>query len=44
LPGILATQEAEVKRILVQSQLGQIALDTPLKAYHKKELMEWLKV
>jgi hypothetical protein len=43
-PVILATQEAEIKRITVQSQLGEIAhkrpyLKTPLT---KKELVEWL--
>jgi hypothetical protein len=28
MPGILSTQEAEIKRIVVQSQPGQIVLET----------------
>jgi hypothetical protein len=35
-PTILATQEAEIKRIMVQSQLRQIAL--------KKGLVVWFEV
>jgi hypothetical protein len=46
-PAILATQEAEIRRISVQSQPGQIVLETlsqknPL--HTKKGLVEWLKV
>jgi hypothetical protein len=38
---ILATQEAEIRRIAVQSQLREPILK---KAYHEKRLVEWLKV
>jgi hypothetical protein len=38
MPVILATQEAEIRRIVVQSQPRQI------KNHHQKGLMEWLKV
>jgi hypothetical protein len=48
---ILATQEAEIRQIDVQSQPRQIVLRDPIsktkqkkKAYHKKGLAEWLKV
>jgi hypothetical protein len=37
MPVILATQEAEIRRIAVQSQPGQMPIT-------KKELAEWLKV
>jgi hypothetical protein len=41
----LATQEAEIRRITVQSQPGQIVARPYLKkTLHKKELKEWLKV
>jgi hypothetical protein len=37
MPIILATQEAEIKSIVVQSQPGQITLDTlSQKTLHKK--------
>jgi hypothetical protein len=43
-PVILATQEAEIKRIAVQGQPRQIFLKTLLgNTQHKKGLMEWLK-
>jgi hypothetical protein len=43
---ILATQEAETRRISVQSQPGQIVPRKPYleKAFTKKGLVEWLKV
>jgi hypothetical protein len=47
---ILATQEAEIRRILVQSQSRQIVPQDPIwektknKKHHKKGLVEWLKV
>jgi hypothetical protein len=42
---ILATQEAEIRRIAVQSQLGQIVHQTYLKnIQHKNGLVEWLKM
>jgi Fic family protein len=43
----LATQEAEIRRIAVQSQLWQIVRETlsqKKKKNHKKGLVEWLKV
>jgi hypothetical protein len=44
-PVILATQEAEIRRIEIQSQLGQTVHETLFqKAHHKKALVEWLKV
>jgi hypothetical protein len=44
-PIILATQEAEIKRISVQSQLGQIVPKTlSQKNPSQKGLVEWLKV
>jgi hypothetical protein len=45
-PVILATQEAEIRRIMVQSQPGQIVRKTlsRKKTHHKKGLGEWLKV
>jgi hypothetical protein len=40
-----ATQEAEIKRITVQSQPRQIVPKTlSQKNHHKKWLVEWLKV
>jgi hypothetical protein len=42
VPIILATQEAEIRRITVQSQHGQIVLETPHleKTHHKTRLVE----
>jgi hypothetical protein len=45
-PVILATQEAEIRRIVVQSQTGQIVPKDPISKKEKKikkELVEWLK-
>jgi hypothetical protein len=43
MPVILATQETEIRRIVVPSQLGQIVRETlPQKTLHKKGLAEWL--
>jgi hypothetical protein len=41
-PVIQATQEAEIKRMVVQSQPQQIVLETPFskKIHHKKELLK----
>jgi hypothetical protein len=45
MPVILATQEAEIRRITVQSQTGQIAHETiSQKKIIKKGMVEWLKV
>jgi hypothetical protein len=48
MPVILATQEAEIRRITVQSQPGQIVLETlsQKKPFTKKKkgLVEWLKM
>jgi hypothetical protein len=45
MPVFLATQEAEIRRISVQSQPGPIVRKTlSQKTLHKKGLMEWLKV
>jgi DUF971 family protein len=44
MPIILATQETEIRRIVVQSQSGQIVLKTLFQPLHKKGLVEWLKV
>jgi hypothetical protein len=44
-PVILATQEAEIRRIAVQSQPRQIICETLSRKYHpKKGLVECLKV
>jgi hypothetical protein len=45
-PIILATQEAEIRRIMVQSQSKQIVHKTlsQKKPFTKKGLVEWLKV
>jgi hypothetical protein len=44
-PIILATQKAEIRRIMVQSQPRQIVCRTlSRKTLHKKGLVEWLKV
>jgi hypothetical protein len=42
-PVILATQEAEIQRIVVQSQPGQIKA-LYRKKNHKKGLAEWLQL
>jgi hypothetical protein len=46
MPVILATQEAEIRKIEVQSQPAQIVCETlsRKKPLSKKELVEWLKV
>jgi hypothetical protein len=45
-PVILATHEADIRRITVQSQPGQTAHEilTQKKTFTKKGLEEWLKV
>jgi hypothetical protein len=44
-PIILATQEAERRRIMIRSQPGQIVLQDPIwKKLFKKRVVEWLKV
>jgi hypothetical protein len=41
---ILATQEAEIRRMVVQNQPRQRVPKTLTeKSHHKKELVEWLK-
>jgi hypothetical protein len=43
-PVILATQEAEIRKTMVQSQPRQIVHKTlSQKTHHKKGLVEWLK-
>jgi hypothetical protein len=42
MPVILVTKEAEISRIEVPSQPGQIVCQT--KIYHRKGLVEWIKV
>jgi hypothetical protein len=45
MPVILATQEAEIRRITDQSQPRQIVLQTLSQStLHKKGLVEWLKM
>jgi actin-related protein len=45
MPVILGTQEAEIRRIMVQRQYRQIAQETQSqKTHHKKGLVERLKV
>jgi hypothetical protein len=45
MPVILATQEAEIRRITVQSQPGQIVRNTLSRKYPaQKGLAKWLKV
>jgi hypothetical protein len=45
IPVILAPQEAEIRRIVVQSQPGEQFLRPYLKnTHHKKRLVVWLKV
>jgi hypothetical protein len=42
---IPATQEAEIRRTMVQSQPEQIVLETlSRETLHKKGLVEWLEV
>jgi hypothetical protein len=42
MPVILATQEAEIRRIVVQSQPEQIVHEAlSQKTHHKKRLVEW---
>jgi hypothetical protein len=42
---LLATQEAEIRRITVRGQPRQIVFETlSQKTHHKKGLVEWLKV
>jgi hypothetical protein len=45
MPVIPATQEAEIRRIVVRSQPRQIAHKTLFQKniHHKKGLLEWLK-
>jgi hypothetical protein len=45
MPVILATQEADIKKIKVQSQPQANSLRDPIskKPHHKKGLVEWLK-
>jgi hypothetical protein len=44
-PVILATQEAEIRRIVVQSQIGQIPLQDPIsKNPPQNRIGGWLKV
>jgi hypothetical protein len=42
---ILATQEAEIRRITVSSQVGEIVCETLSQKYpsQKEGLVEWLK-
>jgi iron only hydrogenase large subunit-like protein len=45
MPIILATQEAEIRRVAIQSQMGQIVQETlSQKTYHRKGLAKCLKV
>jgi hypothetical protein len=46
MPVILAVQEAEIRRIKVQSQPWANSSGDPVskKILHRKELLEWLKV
>jgi hypothetical protein len=37
MPAILATQEAEIRRIIVQSQPGQVVRKTPSQKIHHKK-------
>jgi hypothetical protein len=43
-PVILATQEAEMRRITVQSQTGEIVHETLSQKPFTKKLTEWLNV
>jgi hypothetical protein len=43
-PVILPTQEAEIRRVEVRGQPGQIIHETVFeKTHHKKGLVEWFK-
>jgi hypothetical protein len=45
MPVILATQEAEIRKIMVQSQPRKIVCEIlSQKTHHQKGLVEWLKV
>jgi hypothetical protein len=46
MPVILATQEAEIRRIMFQSPPGQIVHETLIskKTHYDKRLVDWLKV
>jgi hypothetical protein len=45
MPVILATQEAEIRRMAVSNQCRQIVHKTlSQKTLHKRGLVEWLKV
>jgi hypothetical protein len=45
MPVILVTQEAEIKRIKVRSQPGQIVQETLSQTHpSQKGMVEWLKV
>jgi hypothetical protein len=44
MPVILATQEAEVRRITVQASLGKWFTKPYVKKPYHKKLAEWLKV
>jgi acetolactate synthase small subunit len=45
MPVTLATEEAEIRRITIQSQPQQIVRETlSQKTHHKKGLVEWIKV
>jgi hypothetical protein len=45
MPIILATKEADIRRIAFQSQPGQIICKTlSLKTLHKNRAVQWLKV
>jgi hypothetical protein len=47
MPIILATQETEIRRIVVKNQIEQIVHETLFgkkKIHHTKGLVEWLKL
>jgi hypothetical protein len=45
MPVILVTQDAEIRRIMVQSLTQQIVCETLSRRHpSQKELMEWLKI
>jgi hypothetical protein len=43
MPIIPATQEAEIRRIMVQNQPGKVCETLSQKTHHKKGLVEWLR-